>query len=136
MMQFAQLMASNFGGDLAELIYTPLGFSIKNGQVVPPYAQATHNDHVHVAYALGAGMPAFFNSQSAAVGWERSMVPGSVKVGSVTGNSSEGFGGNTFGNINVTVNAGATTNPDELASIVAMKIGEAVADARAASVFV
>jgi hypothetical protein len=136
MMQFAQFMASSFGGNLAELIYTPLGFSIKNGQVVPPYAQATHNDHVHVAYALGAGMPAFFNSQSAAVGWERSMVPGSVKVGSVTGNSSEGFGGNTFGDINVTVNAGATTNPDELASIVAMKIGEAVADARAASVFV
>jgi len=97
---------------------------------------AGHFDHLHVAYALGAGMPAFFNSQSAAVGWERSMVPGSVKVGSVTGNSSEGFGGNTFGNINVTVNAGATTNPDELASIVAMKIGEAVADARAASVFV
>jgi hypothetical protein len=36
----------------------------------------------------------------------------------------------------VTVNAGATSDPDTLASIVAMKIGEAVADARASSLFV
>jgi hypothetical protein len=136
MMQFAQFLASNYGSNLKELIYTPLGFSIKNGQRVAPYAQGSHYNHVHVAYALGAGMPAFFGSQSAALGWERSMVPGSVKVGSVTGNSAEGFGGNTFGDINVTVNAGSTTDPDALASIVALKIGEAVSQARSASVFV
>jgi hypothetical protein len=138
MMQFAQFMASRYGGDLAELIYTPLGFSIKNGQVVPPYAQAAHYNHVHVAYALGPGMPAFFNSQSAAVEWERSMVPGSVKVASVTGNSAEGFGGGTTinGGINVTVNGSGVSDADELASIVALKIGDAVAQARSASVFV
>ena len=136
MMQFAQFLASNYGSNLKELIYTPLGFSIKNGQQVAPYAQGAHYNHVHVAYALGAGNPAFFGSQAAAINWERSMMPGSVKVGSVTGNSAEGFGGNTFGDINVTVNAGSTTDPDALASIVALKIGEAVADARAASIFV
>jgi hypothetical protein len=136
MMQFAQFLASNYGSKLKELIYTPLGFSIKNGQKVAPYATAGHYNHVHVAYALGSGSPAFFGSQSAAESWERSMMQGSVKVRSVTGNSAEGFGGNTFGDINVTVNAGATSDPDTLASIVALKIGEAVADARSASIFV
>lgn len=36
-----------------ELIYTPLGFSIKNGRRVAPYAQADHYDHVHAALAAG-----------------------------------------------------------------------------------
>jgi hypothetical protein len=99
---------------------------------------AGHYDHLHVAYALGAGMPAFFGSQNAAIDWEKSMVPSSVKVGSVTGNSSEGFGGGTTinGGINVTVNGSGVDDADELASIVAMKIGEAVNQARSASVFV
>jgi len=99
---------------------------------------AGHFDHLHVAYALGAGMPAFFGSQNAAINWEKSMVPSSVKVGSVTGNSSEGFGGGTTinGNINVTVNGSGVDDADALASMVAMKIGDAVAQARSASVFV
>jgi hypothetical protein len=67
MMSFAKFMAASFGGSLMELIYTPMGFSIKNGQVVPPYAQDTHYDHVHVAYGMGAGNPAFFSSQDEAV---------------------------------------------------------------------
>ena len=129
MMQFAQFLAQNYGKNLKELIYTPLGFSIKNGQVVAPYAQGGHYNHVHVAYGLGAGNPAFFDSQSAAERWERSMVSGSVRVGSVTGNSSEGFGATINGGINVTVNAGATNDPDQLAYMVAVKIQEAVGDA-------
>lgn len=54
MLAFAKFMATAFGSSLLELIYTPLGFSIKNGQRVPPYAQADHFDHVHVAAATGA----------------------------------------------------------------------------------
>jgi hypothetical protein len=95
-----------------------------------------HQDHVHVAYALGQGNPAFFNSLSAAQKWEKSMMPAGAKLGSLTTNSSEGFGSNSFGDINVTVHAGSTTDPDKLASMVAMKIGEAVADARSSSIFV
>jgi hypothetical protein len=66
------------------------------------------------------------------------MVRGSVKVGSVTSNSSEGFGGGTtiYGGINVAVNGSGVDDADALASLVAMKIGEAVADARASSIFV
>lgn len=48
-MRFAQAMASRYGSQLEELIYTPLGYSIKNGRKVPAYATADHYDHVHVA---------------------------------------------------------------------------------------
>jgi hypothetical protein len=137
MMGFAQYLATHYGSNLKELIYTPLGFSIKDGQQVAPYAQGSHNNHVHVAYALGAGMPAFFGSQRAAMSWERSMVPGSVKVGSVTSNSSEGFGGGPITiNAPITIHQQPGQDADDLAAIVAMKIGEAVSQARSASVFV
>ena len=53
MLQFAQMLASRYGSNLKELIYTPLGFSIKNGQKVAPYAQGSHYNHVHVAYNQG-----------------------------------------------------------------------------------
>jgi hypothetical protein len=140
-MDFAQQMVAQYGTTLKELIYTPLGFGIKDGTRVPlsywgPATNAGHYDHVHVAFANGLQDGKMFSSQSAAGGWENSMVPGSVRVASITGNSAESFGGSNFGNINVTVNAGATSDPDTLASIVAMKIGEAVADARASSHFV
>ena len=137
MQMFAQFMANTFGRNLKELIYTPLGFSIKNGTKVPPYAQSTHMDHVHVAWAYGPSNPVAFESMGAAQQWERSMVPGSMKVASVTANSGEGFGGSP---VNVTNNISISQQPgqsaDELAAIVAIKIGEAVADARAASIFV
>jgi hypothetical protein len=136
MMQFAQYMASTYGSNLKELIYTPLGFSIKNGQRVAPYAQGAHYNHVHVAYGLGQGNPAFFGSQSAAERWERSMVSGSVKIGSVTGNSAEGFGSGSVGDIYVTVNAGSTNDPDQLAYMVAERIQAAVGDAVNANILV
>jgi hypothetical protein len=53
MMAFAKFLASVYGSKLLELIYTPLGFSIKNGQRVAPYAQKDHYDHVHVAMQQG-----------------------------------------------------------------------------------
>lgn len=58
MMAFAQMMAAKYGGKLLELIYTPLGFGIKNGKRVPlsfwgPATNADHFDHVHVALQKG-----------------------------------------------------------------------------------
>lgn len=53
MMRFALYLAQKYGSRLLELIYTPLGFSIKNGRRVPPFAQADHYDHVHVAMRHG-----------------------------------------------------------------------------------
>jgi TP901 family phage tail tape measure protein len=57
MLAYARLMARLYGGRLAELIHTPLGFSIKNGQRVAPYATADHYNHVHVAMRRGGLIP-------------------------------------------------------------------------------
>jgi hypothetical protein len=87
MMQFAQFLASTYGSNLKELIYTPLGFSIKNGQRVAPYAQSAHYNHVHVAYAFGEGNPAFFTNQKDAQSFENKLIPSNVK--SITSNTGE-----------------------------------------------
>jgi hypothetical protein len=194
MMQFAQYLASTYGSNLKELIYTPLGFSIKNGQRVPPYAQGSHYNHVHVAYALGGGNPAFFANKKDAISWENKFLGKGVK--SITTNTAElaqagdgmmgpgwlpwnwgklvdqerktnklnstnraieemverGYispsslrGGNQTSSLPsspinitapITINQQPGQDADELASIVALKIGEAVSDARAASLFV
>ena len=57
MLAFARMLARNYGGRLKELIYTPLGFSIKDGRRTAPYAQAQHYDHVHVAMQRGGSVP-------------------------------------------------------------------------------
>jgi hypothetical protein len=49
MLRFAQYAAENWGGQLEELIHTPLGYGIKNGVRVAPYAAAEHYNHVHIA---------------------------------------------------------------------------------------
>jgi hypothetical protein len=49
MMRFALYAAQHWGAQLEELIHTPLGFGIKNGVRVAPYATADHFDHVHIA---------------------------------------------------------------------------------------
>ena len=54
---FFNFMKKNYGSQLAELIYTPGGAGIKNGQ---PYTftgqvAADHYDHVHVGYTGGIG---------------------------------------------------------------------------------
>ena len=56
-LRFAKHMVEHYGGQLEELIYTPLGFSIKNGRRVAAYAQADHMDHVHIA-DTGTARPA------------------------------------------------------------------------------
>jgi hypothetical protein len=103
MMDFAKFMAGSFGGSLAELIYTPLGFSIKNGQVVAPYAQAAHYNHVHVAFGRGPGNPTLFSNPNAAMAYEQMMAPAGARVATVTANSSE-FAANDGGGVNLTQN--------------------------------
>jgi hypothetical protein len=137
MMQFAQYMASTYGANLKELIYTPLGFSIKNGQKVAPYAQGAHMNHVHVAYALGPEDGRMFPELSGPHGaqaWEKSMVPGSVKVASITGNSREGFGEtNITNNMNITQLPGE--NGEALANRVATLFWDAATTANSSSIF-
>jgi hypothetical protein len=134
MMQFAQYLASTYGSNLKELIYTPLGFSIKNGQRVPPYAQGSHYNHVHVAYALGLNDGRMFTSMDAARGWEKSMVPGSVKVASITGNSGERLGETNIVN-NMTVTQQPGEDGEALANRVATLFFDAVKNAQSSSIF-
>lgn len=49
LLQFAQAAAASYGPHFRELIFTPLGYSIKNGVKVPPIAASDHFDHVHMA---------------------------------------------------------------------------------------
>jgi hypothetical protein len=136
MLSFATHMAQTYGANLRELIYTPLGFSIKNGRKVPPYATDGHYNHVHVAYALGAGMPAFFSSQRAAMDWERKATLGNVKVSSITSNSSEGMGGAVSVNAPITIYQQPGQNSEQLAALVAMEFSNAINQARSSSMYV
>lgn len=136
MMAFARFLASNYGSNLKELIYTPLGFSIKNGQRVPPYARAGHYNHVHVAYAMGAGTPAFFSSQREAMAWENKATLGSVKVSSITSNSSEGMGAGVTVNAPITIHQQPGQSSEQLASLVAMELASAIRQARSSSMYV
>jgi hypothetical protein len=74
-------------------------------------------------------------SQNAVERWKASMT-GSMNVRSVPGNTMGSFGGSNVGDIYVTVNAGATSVPDQLAYIVAERIQQAVGDAVNASILV
>lgn len=61
-MAFARYMASRYGGNLTELIHTPLGFGIKNGRKVPlsywgDKVNRMHHNHVHVAMQRGGLVP-------------------------------------------------------------------------------
>jgi hypothetical protein len=77
-MEFAKEVIKRYGSSITELIYTPLGFGIKNGKKVPlttwgpispPWADlpdghplknstnAIHYDHVHVAFEDGGIIP-------------------------------------------------------------------------------
>ena len=54
MLKFAKYAAEHWGGQLEELIHTPLGYGVKNGQQVPlsfwgAATNADHFDHVHLA---------------------------------------------------------------------------------------
>lgn len=136
MMAFARFLASSYGSNLKELIYTPLGFSIKNGQRVPPYARAGHYNHVHVAYAGGPGMPAFLPSQREAMAWENKATLGNVKVSSITSNSSEGMGAGVTVNAPITITQLPGQSSEQLASLVAMELAGAIRQARSSSMYV
>jgi len=64
------------------------------------------------------------------------MATAGSSIRSFTANSSEGLGSTINGGINVTVHAGSTSDPNQLAEIVARKIGQAISDVQASSLFV
>lgn len=134
MLDFAKYIASTMGSRLLELIYTPLGWGIKDGRVVPNsfWGQDTlsgHYNHVHVAMAYGSSNPAFFSSKEKAREWERQMMPTGAKVATYTMNSSEGFGGMDV-NAPITIYQQPGQDPEELAAIVVTRLSMAVENMR------
>jgi len=58
MLEFAQKLIDNYGSNITQLIYTPLGYGIANGKRVSldywgDSTNRQHNDHVHVAFEKG-----------------------------------------------------------------------------------
>jgi hypothetical protein len=131
MNQVAAQMASQYGASLTELIYTPLGYSIKNGQKTGLISPDNHYHHIHVAVAEGLAKAAVFSSEQAALNYEKSMMPGGaspmkVDLSSMTANSSEfaGDGGLTVGDVHV--NVSGVDDPREIATVVADEILNAI----------
>ena len=126
----ASKMASEFGASLTELIYTPLGFSIKNGAKTGLISPDNHYHHIHVAVAEGLAKAAVFSSQQAAMQYERKNMPAGaepmkVDLSSMTANSSE-FGG-SGGDINIdSINISGVQDPEAIANQVAEEILVAV----------
>ena len=128
MLRAAQYIAETYGANLKELIYTPLGYSIKNGKKVPPYAKENHYDHIHIAWHRGNTKPLLD---------EMSSMPKGAKIGYA--NSSEFIANSqqtkmlasalqgSGGSANVTVNInGFNGNSEELAKKVVYHIETAM----------
>jgi len=93
-----------------------------------------HFDHLHVAYGMGAGSPAFFNSQSAAQQWESRMAPSDSRIASVTSNSGE-FGGGATINAPITINALPGQDENDIANAVLDELERRVSRVRTSSLF-
>ena len=93
-----------------------------------------HYDHLHVAYAMGLGNPAYFPTQSDAMAWEGKMMPPGASVRSVTSNTSEGLGGVVTVNAPITIHQQPGQDAEQLASIVAIRLNEAIMQARSSSI--
>jgi glutamine amidotransferase-like uncharacterized protein len=52
-MKLAKELVKKFGSTAKEIFYTPLGFSIKDGNKVSPIDPNNHYNHVHVAFEGG-----------------------------------------------------------------------------------
>jgi hypothetical protein len=66
--------------------------------------------------------------------WEGKMKPPGSSVRSITSNTSENLGGTTTINAPITIHQQPGQDPEQLASIVAMRLGEAIAHARSSSI--
>ena len=138
----ASKMASDFGSSLTELIYTPMGFSIKNGQKTGLISPSNHYHHIHVAVAEGLAQAAVFSSEKAALQYEKSMMPAGsdpmkVDLSSMTANSSEFSGGGnqsvSVGDVNVSVSG--VNDPKAIANDVAEEILHAIEKATYTELF-
>jgi TP901 family phage tail tape measure protein len=115
---FGRYMAANFGSKLLELIHTPLGFGIKNGQAVGlgywgDAVNRDHIDHVHVAMANGGVVRARVGE----TGPEDVYLPTGSRV--VPNHASRGAGS---GDVYLTRNGNVTVGSHKAARIMANRL--------------
>ena len=76
MNKVANIMASQFGSSLTELIYTPMGFSIKNGQKTGLISPGQTTTTISMLLSRKVWQKAaVFSSEKAALNYEKSMMP-------------------------------------------------------------
>lgn len=132
MMMAAQFLARVFGRHLKELIYTPLGWSIKNGKKVPAYAKENHYNHVHVAWNKGNVEPLQKEMQSmpsgSALGFANSsetiLNGNQTKMLASTLSDTERNPVTNTNNIQIII-PGYEKDPEQLAMMVVRKLEEA-----------
>ena len=121
MMGFARAMMA-YAPNLLELIHTPLGVGVKNGQVVPMSffggsVMADHRDHVHVAMAQG-GVATGGYVRVGELGPETVQLPAGSRV--TQASESTGTAPGVMVNIERLVNE---ADPREIAREIAWQIG-------------
>jgi polyhydroxyalkanoate synthesis regulator phasin len=136
MMAFAKQMVAEYGGNLKELIYTPLGFSIKNGKKVPPIAASGHYNHVHVAYANGLGNPILAPTKRMAQQIDAKAL-GRANIETFTAGKGEfGSGTTVNGGVNISIDAAGMQDPQEIAYAVAREFESAIGRLNSSSLLV
>jgi hypothetical protein len=98
MLAFAKMLYDTMGPRLLELIYTPLGKGIKNGQSVGlsfPFPWADHYDHIHVAMQNGGYVKRAGWAVVGEKGPELAHLPGGTNV--YSNKDSQGLLGGTGG---------------------------------------
>ena len=94
-LRFAKFMARTYGSRLKELIHTPLGFGIKNGQRIGSFGarvDADHFDHVHVAFRQGGVRGGKYLSTAYGPPWDAMNGTGVTKTGVNLKNAPKRYG--------------------------------------------
>jgi hypothetical protein len=84
----------------------------------------------HVAYAYGAGNPAFFGSAAQAANWEARMAPSNATIRTITTNSSENMGGSYTLHAPISIHQLPGQDTEELAAMVAMRLSMVIDELR------
>lgn len=121
MRAFAAAVVSQFGKRALEVIYTPLGFGVKNGSRVGlgffgPAVNADHFDHVHVAMAQGG----LVRARVGELGPEDVYLPTGARV--VQASESRGGDGPLIGEVHI---HGSTVSEEMVARELAWRLATA-----------
>lgn len=112
--------ANEQAGVIARIQQFNAKYGVKPVEFLHAGNDPNHQDHVHVAYAMGLGNPILAPTRKMAQEIDARAL-GRANIETYTAGKGE-FGGGSIGTLNVTVNAGNISDPDILADVVAQRI--------------